>query len=178
MTNKFKIIITIILLILVAFSIRNIISDNSTAPVIETEIEESGLPNGWSYSSDTDGVEIKLEKQSDQTVKPGIVLIKSDLPQNITPKNYVDKLINGAKATLTSFRVVQNIETDGFGYYLRSLQGNYLISQQQINLLQRIYVIDGQVFTLNASYLPSETNIETEIEQIFDSLIEPEISSS
>ncbi len=176
--KSLKTLLTILIIAIISFGTYKFFNKNQNpeTPVIE----EAGLvlPAKWSFSNDSSETEIKVEKESDKSIKPGIVLIKSELPENSTPAQHVDNLINGARATLASLKFSQNIENTENDYYLRLLKGRYYSKNQQINLSQRVYVVDSQLYTLTASYHSTEENLEPELEQIFDLLFESEIISN
>ncbi|MGI5840971.1 MAG: hypothetical protein ACOX6N_02080 [Patescibacteria group bacterium] len=179
MKKIIRYIIPVFLLIVLLFLVVRSQDSSKDTPESNNLTTENQLilPESWFYSEDNQGATLKIEKLSDNDVRPGIILLESDLPPEITPKTYVDNLIKGARSTLPSLKIISDKESVE-NYYLRSFNSSYTINGQKINIIQRIYVIDSQVYTLTASYLPVEASIESDVEQIFNSIFQSEIISN
>lgn len=133
------------------------------------------LPEGWSeVSPEAQGVVFRAEKNVEEGVVPTAVLIKSQTnATNI--REYVDALVEGTRRVLPGMNFVQNDEGERDGFYVRTLMGSYMRGSERIGVTQQIYVSEGKVYTLTASYSSSLTDnneFRSEINRIFEALYE------
>ena len=136
--------------------------------------EEVILPNGWAVSAvSQEDFELKIEKRAeDSLIRPTIVLISSDF-EGENQEQYLDQLIAGAKRAIPSLRITQDELDQQNGWITRDLVGFYQTGGDRINLRQRVYIKDSQVYTITASYGVSEPEeISDQIDQIFDQVFE------
>lgn len=128
------------------------------------------LPQGWEIVEENqENLLYKIEKESDSTIVPAIVMIKSDLPEEIDPSEYIDSLKSGARSTIPSliFMSDEEISQDP---YKRQLEGHYYIGGEKINLSQELLVEGDFLYTINASFIDADHS--PDIEEIISRLIE------
>lgn len=131
--------------------------------------EEQTLPEGWfKTDEDSQGVLLRFEKGSNTQIRPTVVLIES-LTEEKNATDYTDRLINGAKKTLTSLKFERDEIGEEDGYFVRDLSGFYINGGKKIGIRQKLYIKDGKVHTLTASfeYEIKDENLKVEIENIF-----------
>lgn len=132
--------------------------------------EAAVIPAGWKAVATQNSVEKKYEKNTKATVKPTIVLIISSLEKR-EPKEYLQTLIAGTKATLPTLIIEADDSSEADGLYTRIITGYYYSGNQRIDIRQQISVQDNSVYTITVSTDPVETKIlEKEILRIFNIL--------
>ncbi len=182
LSNLKKVIILIIILIFLGGILSLVnkkigLKEEKTEKISPQIKEILILPDGWSIIAERDGVELKIEKESERMIKPTIVLIKST-KKEANNDLYLEKIIQGAKYAIPSLQITTNQPADQDGFYIRNLRGFYYNGRYQVNLKQRLVIKNNEVWTLTASYDPKEKLLEKEIEKIFDSVYQAKILNS
>lgn len=125
----------------------------------------SHLPQGWVTISTSDK-SIKVQKQSDQKFKPTITLIYSQTDQT-NPKKFIDNSILGARVTLPTLVISKRSDSKRENYYVANLAGYYISANQKINIYQKIFIKNYDVYTIAASYLAKDNVSQKELDSIF-----------
>jgi hypothetical protein len=172
MKKYIALIVVVVLVLGFVFSRR----PNGNKPIVvdsQTAKEQLlKLPESWGIIDDAN-VNLKFEKKVDTGLKPQIVFTKTESKEATTsPAKYVDRLVAGAKSTIPSFKIVSDKRGSEENLYSALISGYYYNQKQKISILQRVYIKDGSVFTMTASY---SSDIGSEIENIFDSISREEV---
>jgi hypothetical protein len=159
--------IVIVLLGLVLFvPSKSKTPSNNVAPT-STQEKPITLPAGWSFSKEIpQGVDAKLEKKTENKLKPNIVLITSKTKEK-DGKAYIQKLVEGAKAALVTLTILDDNTTEENGMVVRSISGYYYNGFDQVSIKQQITVKGENVYTLTASYDVSEEHIDSDLSSLF-----------
>lgn len=140
----------------------------------EEKTEELDLPENWEVTlENTDEIVVKVSKQTEAEIITNVVLTKTEDVDYETPETYTDRLVSGTKNALPSLTYRKDeIEEDD--YYIRRLSGSYWNGSDRVEINQWIYVGENTVYVLTASYDYNQQSEEltSEINQIFDLLVE------
>lgn len=134
-----------------------------------TQAMSVNLPSGWTQSDNTP-IALKIEKQVESDYQPTITLIKSTVLSTDSPKDYIDKLIAGAKSSLPSLKIVSDDRQDINGLYLATINSFYYQDNLKISVYQQIFVKHSQVSTITASYTGDFQDIKVDVDQIFQTI--------
>ncbi len=158
-----------------------------SAPFVYFQFKKSGqpatpeiilptLPSGWTQSDDIQGnIILRFQKEITSNYQPTIVLAVSNLNSEVESKDYVPRIIKGARSTIPSLNYTKN-ETviDQNGVSITTLNGAYTASRQKINLTQQIYIKGTKIYTVTLSSLQSQVE-SSEFDTIVKDFISPKI---
>lgn len=118
---------------------------NNTVSTVKTNLT---LPPQWSFiNEDNTQSDLKIERTSAFVYKPTIVLIQTEVYTE-DEKDYVDRLIKGAKVSLSSLTITTDKEESTKNIYTRNLSGTFFIAYQKMNIDQVIIIKDNILYTL------------------------------
>lgn len=155
---------------LISYSIMHRPAKQNSPDNIDTT-ETVKYPSQWS-KVDSDTSILKLEKEVESGIKPQISLTKGQLESTDSPQKYLTRLISGAKSAIPSLRLNQSSQTTNDDLVQTNLSGYYYNQKLKVNLLQRVYIKQGNIAVITASY---SGNIDDEINQIFDQIYDQQI---
>ncbi len=176
--NNFKIIslILVAILLLAATTTYFIVRSRSNQPV-ESVIEAPVLPSDWQIIEENQGnIIVKLQKKSDKSFLPTMILVSSQIKETDNTKKYIDTLIRGAKSTIPSLVYTSNksfVDQNGVDNY--QLQGYYYSNKQKISIAQYLYIKDQKIFTISLSSLSDQLSQE-EINSLINNFLSDKIS--
>lgn len=132
---------------------------NSSLEVVHTIVPTPTLipititsASGWKQVvPPTKDVVLKLEKEASAGMKPTIVVITSTTAEKDIP-TYVDSLIKGAQSAIPTLVFPINTSQEKDGFYIRTVSGYFMNGANKINNTQQIYVKEGTVYTVTASF--------------------------
>lgn len=166
----------IVLAILIGFfASRQLGLFSQKANVVTNHVSDTSslnLPQGWNSVDSKDAL-LKLEKKTDKGVKPEIVLAKSTSKDAAKPAKYVDRLIAGARSTISTLTITSDKRQSEIGLYTANIAASYFNKKTKINILQRVYVKSETVYTLTASFTG---DMSLEINQIFDMVVKQKVN--
>ena len=128
------------------------------------QVDSFTLPQGWERVSDSK-VMYKLVKNVNETVKPEIAVIQSVSKEASASAAYVDRLIAGARSTVSGLQFVENKRTEIGGVYEAQLEGYYPNQKIKVKVMQRVYIKGETVYTMTASFIG---DVKNEVNLIFD----------
>ncbi|MFA6249955.1 MAG: hypothetical protein WC686_00435 [Candidatus Shapirobacteria bacterium] len=175
--KKIIVAIMIIALFALAYKFISIIrqpASTQNLPSPTPVLLSTPLPPGWSMATPSAGNTLKLVKETQDKVKPSIVLITSAYTSDLSESKYADTIIKGARSALPSLTFTINRSENVGSFYVRHLQGTYINARNQVRVKQRLYIQNKTVSTLTASYLPQ--NLDAEIDTIFDAIFTDKIN--
>lgn len=166
----------IALLIVLALGVGFFMSRQTFRPqtVVKQQLTEEQilkLPSDWKKIDDKD-VNLKFEKQVGAGIKPQIVFKDFQSTEASAPAKYTDTLIAGAKSTIPSLKVLDDMRNSTEKFYSAFIRASYTNKGQKIKLIQRVYIIKDQVKVLTASFTG---DLDAEINQILDNLVAEKI---
>jgi hypothetical protein len=141
---------------------------STLTPAPTTVDAKVNLPSGWQLvDTKIETQPVRAQKDTTDSFKPTVVMLKSSLPADSDPQSYITTLVKGAKSTIPSLKyAVNTIAKDG---QTSHFEGTYLSSKTKIAIVQEIIIKDGTVYTLTASYLPKQ-EVKSDIDSIFVSI--------
>lgn len=169
--KKYIVIVIILALVIGFYIFRNKPEVKLTDNKIVTEETRLQLPEGWTLS-ENGMVDVQFEKKVESGIVPKIVFKKSTSQEAQNPAKYVDKLIAGAKSTVTSYKVVTDERTTADLGYLAIIKANYVNNKQKIEVSQRIYIIGEEVYTITGSYTGE---LGEEVDQIIEAVAKDKV---
>ena len=98
-------------------------------------------------------------------MKPEIAVIQSVSKEASASAAYVDRLIAGARSTVSGLQFVENKRTEIGGVYEAQLEGYYPNQKIKVTVMQRVYIKGETVYTMTASFIG---DVKNEVNLIFD----------
>ncbi len=134
-----------------------------------TPTTSPSLPEGWKYESKVSDTQYKLTKPSStDKVVPTIISTEEKFTSTLSPSDYTDRLIKGAKSTIRNLTYSVNKSETSDTLYTRFLRGTYQNGKNKVALIQKITIANGQLIVTTASYQAdtADTKLAAEIDAI------------
>lgn len=134
---------------------------------------EEKLPVGWKkVESDNLKTKLKLEKDSQDKIKPTIVWQEIETQAGKNQAEYVDSLIKGARSVFPSLVFTTNQPEEREDGYLRNLGGYYFNGSNKVGIKQQILAGKDKIQVLTASYLfAKQSDYSDDINKIFNDIL-------
>jgi hypothetical protein len=170
--KKYIVLIVGLVLLAVGFFLTKPTSQKTVVePQPVTEVQKLKLSDTWTEVADKN-VDLKLEEKVNKGLTPQIVFKKSKSIDALTPAKYTDRLIAGARSTISTLRIETDKRSSVDGLYTAFLTGYYYNKNLKISLIQRVYIQGEDVSTLTASFTGDKT---AEVNTAFDNIVKEKI---